>query len=104
MADDKQVCDCNGVCKGMIVEAIKAGKQTVQAVGKATRAGTGCGSCRKMIKGLIEAIAGEVKADPAEAWYVPAIPLDKPALGSGNAAARAQSGFAGHRSAGGEGG
>lgn len=80
MPDDKQICDCNGVCKGKIVEAIKAGKTTVAAVGKATRAGTGCGSCKKLVKGLIEAIAGEVKADPSEAWYVPAIPMDKPTL------------------------
>ncbi len=80
MPDEKQICDCNGVCKGKIVEAIKAGKQSVQSVGKSTRAGMGCGSCRKMIGSLIEAVAGEVKADPAEAWYVPAIPMDKPAL------------------------
>lgn len=80
MPDDKQVCDCNGVCKGKIVEAIKGGKTTVAAVGKATRAGTGCGSCKKMVKGLIEAVAGDVKADPSEAYYVPAIPMDKPAL------------------------
>jgi nitrite reductase (NADH) large subunit len=80
MPDDKQVCDCNGVCKGKIVDAIKAGKTTVAAVGKATRAGTGCGSCKKMIKGIIEAVAGEVKADLSEAYYVPAIPMDKPTL------------------------
>jgi nitrite reductase (NADH) large subunit len=80
MPDDKQICDCNGVCKSKITDAIKAGKTTVQAVGKATRAGTGCGSCKKLISGLIEAIAGEVKADPSEAYYVPAIPLDKPTL------------------------
>ncbi len=80
MPDEKQVCDCNGVCKGKIVEAIKAGKQTIQSVGKATRAGTGCGSCKNMIKGIIEAVAGEVKADPSEAYYVPAIPMDKPTL------------------------
>jgi nitrite reductase (NADH) large subunit len=80
MPDDKQVCDCNGVCKGKIVEAIKAGKTTLLSVGKATRAGTGCGSCKKMIKGLIEAVAGEVKVDPSESYYVPAIPMDKPTL------------------------
>ena len=80
MPDDKQICDCNGVCKGTIVAAIRAGKTTVPAVGKATRAGTGCGSCKKMVKGLIEAINGEVKADPSESWYVPGIPLDKPTL------------------------
>jgi nitrite reductase (NADH) large subunit len=80
LPDTHQICDCNGVSKGKICEAIRAGKCTVQAVGKATRAGTGCGSCKKLVKGLIEAVAGGVKADPSEAWYVPAVPLDKPAL------------------------
>jgi nitrite reductase (NADH) large subunit len=80
LPDSHQICDCNGVCKGTIVAAIKAGKCTVPAVGKATRAGTGCGSCKKLVKGLIEAVAGGVKADPSESWYVAAVPLDKPTL------------------------
>lgn len=80
LPDSHQICDCNGVCKGTIVQAIKAGKCTLPAVGKATRAGTGCGSCKKLVKGLIEAVAGGVKADPSEGWYVPAVPLDKPTL------------------------
>jgi nitrite reductase (NADH) large subunit len=80
LPDSHQICDCNGVCKGTIAAAIKAGKCTVPAVGKATRAGTGCGSCKKLVKGLIEAVAGGVKADPSESWYVAAVPLDKPTL------------------------
>lgn len=80
LPDSHQICDCNGVCKGTIVEAIKKGKCTVPAVGKATRAGTGCGSCKKLVKGLIEAVAGGVKADPSESWYVAAVPMDKPTL------------------------
>jgi len=80
LPDSHQICDCNGVCKGTIVAAIKAGKCTLPAVGKATRAGTGCGSCKKLVKGLIEAVAGGVKADSSEGWYVPAVPLDKPTL------------------------
>ena len=80
LPDAHQVCDCNGVSKGTICAAIQAGKCTLPAIGKATRAGTGCGSCKKIIKGLIEAVAGGVTADPAEDWYVPAVPLDKPAL------------------------
>jgi nitrite reductase (NADH) large subunit len=80
LPDGQQVCDCNGVSKGAICDAIRAGKCTVGAVGAATRAGTGCGSCKTLVKGLIEAVAGAVKADPSEAWYVPAVPLDKPAL------------------------
>jgi nitrite reductase (NADH) large subunit len=80
LPDSHQICDCNGVSKGTICAAIKAGKCTVPAVGKATRAGTGCGSCKKLVKGLIEAVAGGVKADPSENWYVAAVPMDKPAL------------------------
>lgn len=80
LPDSHQICDCNGVSKGTICAAIKAGKCTVPAVGKATRAGTGCGSCKALVKGLIEAVAGAVKADPSESWYVPAVPMDKPTL------------------------
>ena len=80
LPNSHQICDCNGVCKGTIVEAIKKGKCTVPAVGKATRAGTGCGSCKKLVKGLIEAVAGGVKAEPSESWYVAAVPMDKSTL------------------------
>jgi nitrite reductase (NADH) large subunit len=80
LPDSNQICDCNGVDKGTIVAAIRAGKCTVPSVGKATRAGTGCGSCKKLVKGLIESVAGGVKADPSESWYVAAVPLDKRSL------------------------
>jgi len=80
LPDSHQICDCNGVNKSTIIAAIRNGKCTLPAVGRATRAGTGCGSCKKLVKGLIEAVAGEVTADPSENWYVPAIPLDKPSL------------------------
>jgi len=80
LPDSHQICDCNGVNKGTICTAIKAGDCTVPAVGKSTRAGTGCGSCKTLVKRIIEAVAGAVKADPSEAWYVPAVPMDKPTL------------------------
>jgi nitrite reductase (NADH) large subunit len=41
LPDSHHICDCNGVSKGTICAAIRAGKCTVPAVGKATRAGTG---------------------------------------------------------------
>ncbi|MCS7270907.1 MAG: nitrite reductase large subunit NirB, partial [Gemmataceae bacterium] len=80
LPDDQQICDCNGVSKGVIVAAIRQGKCTLPAIGKATRAGTGCGSCKKIIKGLIECYAETVTPDPSEDWYVPAVPMDKPTL------------------------
>jgi nitrite reductase (NADH) large subunit len=54
LPDSAKICNCNSVLKGTIVEAIKAGKCTVGAVGECTRAGTGCGSCQGTIQSLID--------------------------------------------------
>jgi len=46
MPDDMEVCGCNGVCKGTIVDAIqKDGLFTIEDVKKQTKAGSSCGSC-----------------------------------------------------------
>src|SRR3954449_7549296 len=53
-----------------------------------TRAGKGCGSCKSLVKQIVEwAADGEVTEDPAASWYVPGVPLAKPEL---MAAIRAQ--------------
>lgn len=80
LPDTHQVCDCNGVSKGAIVQAIRGGCSSVAAIGGKTRAGTGCGSCKGRIKELLTRVAGPVQEDPAEHWYVPGVPLAKPAL------------------------
>ncbi|UUP15949.1 nitrate reductase [Nitratireductor thuwali] len=49
------VCSCFGVGVNDIAAAIRAGCGSVEAVGKATSAGTNCGSCRAEIKGIIDA-------------------------------------------------
>ncbi|MGC4032357.1 MAG: FAD-dependent oxidoreductase [Tepidisphaeraceae bacterium] len=49
----RQVCNCNNVSEADIVAAIEAGDNTVEAVGRTTRAGTGCGSCKSQIVSLI---------------------------------------------------
>ena len=46
------ICRCNTVTKGSIVEAFRAGADTVPAVAEATRATTGCGSCTSAVDGL----------------------------------------------------
>jgi nitrite reductase (NADH) large subunit len=53
LADDAQICNCNAVAKGTIVQAIRAGKSTVGALGECTRAGTGCGSCQPLLAQLL---------------------------------------------------
>src|SRR5882762_1864077 len=47
----------------------------------ATRAGTGCGSCKKDVKALFESCVGDAPVeDPSVHWYVPGVPLPKPEL------------------------
>ena len=81
LADDAQICNCNGVCKSTIVDTVKGGCKTVSGVMDATRAGKGCGSCKGLVAQLAEyAAGGAVEEDPAAHYYVPGIPMDKPAL------------------------
>jgi nitrite reductase (NADH) large subunit len=47
----------------------------------ATRAGTGCGSCKPQARELLEYAAGDlVVEDPSIHYYVPGVPLTKPEL------------------------
>jgi nitrite reductase (NADH) large subunit len=81
LPDHAQICNCNGVSKGAIKEAITIGKcHSVSKIGACTKAGLGCGSCKSMIAQLIEAYAGEVTDDPSEHYYVPGVPLEKSQL------------------------
>jgi nitrite reductase (NADH) large subunit len=57
LLDDTQICNCNTVTKGTIVEAIRQGKRSIATIGECTRAGTGCGSCQIQLAQLIEAYA-----------------------------------------------
>ena len=54
LADDAQVCSCNGVTKGDICTAIvEQGLADVAAVKACTRAGSSCGSCLPLVKTLL---------------------------------------------------
>ncbi|GAA4463876.1 nitrite reductase large subunit NirB [Phytohabitans houttuyneae] len=86
--DGAQVCNCNGVSKGDLVTTVHSGVKTVGGVMDATRAGKGCGSCKSLVAQIVEwAAGGTVEEDPTATWYVPGVPMDKPAL---MAAIRAQ--------------
>jgi len=81
LPDDAQICNCNGVSKGAIVAAVKQGKRSLKMLCEATRAGTGCGSCKPQVQALLElASDGVVADDPARHYYVPGVPLTKPEL------------------------
>ena len=59
LADDAQICDCNGVCKGDIVQAItKEGLFTLDDVKSHTKAAASCGSCSGLVEQLLAATMG----------------------------------------------
>jgi len=81
MPGDQQICNCNGVTKEAIGACVAAGKKTTKGVMDATRAGMGCGSCKKLVGEVVEWFAGgAVEEDPSVHYYVPCIPMTKPEL------------------------
>ena len=59
MADEAEVCGCNGVAKGTICKAIKEkGLFTIEDVRKHTKASASCGSCTGLVEQLLMATAG----------------------------------------------
>lgn len=71
LADSEQVCDCNGVCKGEIVETIREkGLTSMAEVMKWTKAGSSCGGCKPLVGQILQAEQGEAY-DPAEQKKTP---------------------------------
>jgi nitrite reductase (NADH) large subunit len=78
---EMQVCNCNGVSKGKLMECVRAGKRTLKGVMESTRAGMGCGACKSLVSDIVEwACGGETEVDPSADYYVPGVPLSKPEL------------------------
>ena len=66
LPDTAKVCNCNGVCKGEIVSAIsERGLGSTQEVISVTRAGSGCGSCKPLVKELVALARGGADEEPA---------------------------------------
>ncbi len=66
MADDAEICGCNGVKKGTIVAAIREkGLTTVDEIKKFTSASASCGGCSNLVEQVLLGVLGEgVKATP----------------------------------------
>jgi assimilatory nitrate reductase electron transfer subunit len=62
------VCRCNTVTKGALVAAWRDGHTDVPALSRATRAGTGCGSCGDTVRGICAWLA---ESDPPTLTPVP---------------------------------
>ena len=74
MADSAEVCGCNGVCKGTIVNAIKEqGLFSLEEVRKYTKASSSCGSCTGLVEQILASTVGGA--------YQPAESKDKAVCG-----------------------
>ncbi|TNF30569.1 MAG: (2Fe-2S)-binding protein [Deltaproteobacteria bacterium] len=59
------VCVCEGVSDREIRGAIQHGADSVEAIGRACRAGTDCGACRRHLAGMLrERRAARTDAGP----------------------------------------
>jgi nitrite reductase (NADH) large subunit len=60
LPDTAEVCGCNGVCKGEIIEAIgRQGLFTLEDVRAHTKASSSCGSCTGLVEALLASTVGE---------------------------------------------
>lgn len=54
LPDDAMICSCENVSKGAICDAVTSQNcESVEAIKKCTKAGTGCGGCVPMVKDLM---------------------------------------------------
>ena len=60
LADEAEICGCNGVCKGTILAAITSqGLTTLDGVRAHTKASSSCGSCTGQVEQLLTLALGE---------------------------------------------
>ena len=68
MPDNAEICGCNGVCKGAIVNAIIDKKLfTLEEVRAHTKASASCGSCTGLVEALLQnTLGGDYSARPSK--------------------------------------
>ncbi|MHC0052652.1 nitrite reductase large subunit NirB [Actibacterium sp. D379-3] len=62
---DAEICGCNGVCKGTIVEAITAGAHDLAAIRATTKASASCGTCTGLVEQVLAVTLGDDFVLPA---------------------------------------
>jgi nitrite reductase (NADH) large subunit len=56
---EAEICGCNGVCKGRIVDAITGGANTLDMVRTATKASASCGTCTGLVEQVMALTLGD---------------------------------------------
>ncbi|MEJ6388816.1 nitrite reductase large subunit NirB [Gymnodinialimonas ulvae] len=62
---EAEICGCNGICKGAIVEAIEAGAGDLGAVRATTKASASCGTCTGLVEQVLQVTLGDAFEMPA---------------------------------------
>jgi nitrite reductase (NADH) large subunit len=63
---EAEICGCNGVCKGKIMDAVLAGADTLDKIRATTKASNSCGTCTGLVSQVMAfTLGGEVKEAPA---------------------------------------
>ena len=62
---EAEICGCNGVCKGQIVDAIANGAADLGAVRAVTKASASCGSCTGLVEQVLAVTLGDAFQLPA---------------------------------------
>ncbi|MBM9595824.1 nitrite reductase large subunit NirB [Roseitranquillus sediminis] len=62
---EAEICGCNGVCKGRIVEAIEGGAATLEDIRARTKASSSCGTCSGLVEQVLAATLGDDFVMPA---------------------------------------
>jgi len=66
LPDDAEICGCNGICKGKIVDAINSKNlTTLEGVRAHTKASASCGSCTGLVEQTLKLTLGEAYAPAA---------------------------------------
>ncbi|MCV2882735.1 nitrite reductase large subunit NirB [Actibacterium sp. XHP0104] len=56
---EAEICGCNGVCKGAIVEAINGGATDLGAIRAVTKASASCGTCTGLVEQVLAVTLGD---------------------------------------------
>ncbi len=59
LPSEAEICGCNGVCKGRIVDAIGSGADTLDALRAQTKASASCGTCTGLVEQLLAVTLGD---------------------------------------------
>jgi nitrite reductase (NADH) large subunit len=66
LSDDAEICGCNGVSKGAVVQSIARGAHSLDAVRSTCKASASCGSCTGLVESLLALTLGDqVETGPA---------------------------------------